>query len=170
MRRQALSAWDIIDAAFEDWHIKAWMLWFAEGTMQPAERPSTGTLAYSFVAGRQRNGWAIPKGGSGSLPQALRRIIEAHGGCILTNKPVSRLILEGGRCVGVETESDEQCRARYAVVSTIHSKHLVNMAPPESWGDAFPGLAYKLSRLLSNRGLAWHRVQRLLSRLWNGLG
>ncbi len=62
MRRQALSAWDIIDSAFEDWHVKSWMVWFAEGTVQPAERPGTGLLAYSFVAGRQRNGWAIPKG------------------------------------------------------------------------------------------------------------
>jgi phytoene dehydrogenase-like protein len=137
MRRQALSAWDIIDDVFEDWHVKSWMIWFAEGTLQPAERPGTGTLAYSFVAGRQRNGWAIPKGGSGSLPRALRRIIEAHGGSILTNQPVSRLILEGGRCVGVETESGEQFRARHAVVSTIHVKHLVEMAPAEAWGESF---------------------------------
>lgn len=137
MRRQALSAWEIIDDVFEDWHVKSWMVWFAEGTLQPAERPGTGTLAYSFVAGRQRNGWAIPKGGSGSLPQALRRIIEAHGGSILTNQPVNRLILEGGRCVGVETESGEQFRARHAVVSTIHVKHLVKMAPAKAWGESF---------------------------------
>src|SRR5438132_4800104 len=137
MRRQALSAWDIIDSAFEDWHVKSWMLWFAEGTLQPAERPGTGTLAYSFIAGRQRNGWAIPKGGSWNLPQALRCIIEDHGGTILTNQPVSRLLLEHGRCVGVETESGEQFRARHAVVSSIHVKHLVDMAPPEAWGDAF---------------------------------
>jgi phytoene dehydrogenase-like protein len=125
MRRQALSAWEIIDAAFENEHAKAWMLWFAEATLQPAERPGTGLLAYSFVAGRQRNGWAIPKGGSGTLPKVLARIIEEHGGTILTNKTVSRLILEGGRCVGVEAESGEQFRARNAVVSTIHVK------PPE---------------------------------------
>jgi len=97
----------------------------------------TGTLAYSFVAGRQRNGWAIPRGGSGSLPLALCRIVEAQGGTILTNKPVNRLILEGGRCVGVETESGEQFRARRAVVSSIHVKQLVNMAPAETWGDSF---------------------------------
>ncbi len=137
LRRQALSAWDIIDSSFEDWHVKSWMMWFAEGTLQPAERPGTGLLAYSFVAGRQRNGWAIPKGGSGCLPIALGRIIEAHGGHILTNKPVSSLILEGGRCVGVETESGEQFRARHAVISTLHIKHLVNMAPAEAWGDDF---------------------------------
>ncbi len=137
LRRQALSAWDIIDSSFEDWHVKSWMLWFAEGTLQPAERPGTGLLAYSFVAGRQRNGWSIPKGGSGCLPIALSRIIEANGGHIQTNMPVSRLILEGGRCVGVETESGEQFRARHAVISTIHVKHLVNMAPAEAWGDSF---------------------------------
>ena len=137
MRRQALSAWEIIDAAFEDEHIKAWMLWFAEGTLQPAERPGTGLLAYSFVAGRQRNGWAIPRGGSGTLPQALGQIIEDHGGTILTNMPVNRLILENGRCAGVETESGEEFRARLAVVSTIHVKHLVDMAPEEAWGEAF---------------------------------
>jgi len=39
--------------------------------------------------------------------------------------------------VGVETESGEQFRARHAVVSTIHVKHLVNMAPAEAWGEAF---------------------------------
>ncbi|MEO8972397.1 MAG: NAD(P)/FAD-dependent oxidoreductase, partial [Ktedonobacteraceae bacterium] len=137
MRRQALSAWDIIDSSFEDWHVKSWMVWFAEGTLQPAERPGTGTLAYSFVAGRQRNGWAIPRGGSGTLPKALCRIVEEHGGTILTNQSVNRLIIEGGRCVGVETKSGEQFRARHAVVSSIHVKHLVNMAPPEAWGEAF---------------------------------
>ncbi|HJT56989.1 MAG TPA: NAD(P)/FAD-dependent oxidoreductase [Ktedonobacteraceae bacterium] len=137
MRRQALSAWDIIDAAFEDWHVKSWMLWFAEGTLQPAERAGTGLLAYSFVAGRQRSGWAIPKGGSGKLTSALGRIIEDHGGTVLTNQPVSRLMIENGRCVGVETERGEQFRARHAVVSTIHVKHLVNMAPAEAWGDSF---------------------------------
>src|SRR5256714_13039212 len=135
MRRQALSAWDIIDAAFEDWHVKSWMVWFAEGTLQPAERPGTGTLAYSFVAGRQRNGWTIPKGGSGSLPRALRRLIEDHGGTILTNQPVSRLLLENGRCVGVETGSGEQSPARRAAVSTSPVKHLLTMGRPDAGAD-----------------------------------
>lgn len=137
LRRQALSAWDIIDATFEDWHVKSMMVWFAEGTLQPADRPGTGTLAYSFVAGRQRSGWAIPKGGSGTLPRILGRYIEDHGGAILPNQRVARLMIEGGRCVGVETASGEEFRARRAVISTIHVKHLVDMAPAEAWGEAF---------------------------------
>src|SRR5262249_34387342 len=43
LRRSALSAWDIIENSFEDWHVQAMMLWFAEGTLQPADRPGTGT-------------------------------------------------------------------------------------------------------------------------------
>jgi phytoene dehydrogenase-like protein len=134
LRRQALSAWDIISATFEDWHVQSMMVWFAEGTLQPADRPGTGTLAYSFAAGRQRNGWAIPKGGSGVLPQILGRYVEAHGGTLLTNQQVVRLIVEGGRCVGVETATGEQFRARRAVVSSIHIKQLVDMAPADVWG------------------------------------
>jgi phytoene dehydrogenase-like protein len=137
LRRQALSAWDIIDRTFEDWHVKSMMLWFAEGTLQPGDRPGTGTLAYSFAAGRQRNGWALPKGGSGTLPQILGRYIEAHGGTILCSQPVARLIVEGGRCVGVETTTGEQFRATRAVVSTIHVRHLVAMAPAALWGESF---------------------------------
>lgn len=150
MRRHAMSAWDIIDAAFEDWHTKAWMLWFAEGTLQPAARPGTGTLAYSFVSGRQRNGWAIPRGGSGSLPLALGRIVTDQGGVILTNKPVQQLIVENGRCVGVETADGEQYRARHAVVSTIHIKNLVKMAPEALWGDQF---LYGVETYKAGRGM-----------------
>jgi phytoene dehydrogenase-like protein len=113
------------------------MLWMAAGTVQPFDRPETGLLAYSFVAGRQRNGWSIPKGGSGALPVALARYIEANGGVIQTSKPVNGLMLEGGRCVGVTTEDGSEYRAQRAVISTIHVKHLIEMAPKDLWGDAF---------------------------------
>jgi phytoene dehydrogenase-like protein len=50
---------------------------------------------------------------------------------------VTGLITEGGRCVGVETETGEQYRARVGVVSSIHVKTLVDMAPSDLWGDDF---------------------------------
>jgi phytoene dehydrogenase-like protein len=39
--------------------------------------------------------------------------------------------------MGVATEDGERYLARRAVVSTIHVKHLVDMAPSELWGDDF---------------------------------
>jgi phytoene dehydrogenase-like protein len=138
-RRLAMSAWDVIRLEFEDWHTRAFMLWMAMMTVQPGDRPGTGLLAYSLVYGRQQQSWTLPKGGSAALPLALARLIEEHGGALLTGKRVSGLVLEGERCVGVETEDGETFRARRAVVSTVHVKHLVEMAPAELWGDDFVG-------------------------------
>lgn len=137
LRRQAMSAWEIIEDTFEDDHVRAFLLWMAFMTMQPADRPGTGSLAYSLVFGRQRHSWTLPRGGSGALPAALGRLIESHGGRILTDRRVVRLLIEGGRCRGVVTESGEEHRARRAVLSTIHIKHLIDMAPPEAWDESF---------------------------------
>lgn len=79
----------------------------------------------------------LPKGGSGMLAVALGRYVEAHGGVILRNKPVTQLIIEGGKCVGAECGDGTSYRADKAVVSTTHIKHLVNMAPKSLWGDDF---------------------------------
>jgi phytoene dehydrogenase-like protein len=137
LRRAQMSAWDIIRANFEDWHVRAFMLWMSFMTMQPPDRPGTGLLAYQITYGRQRHSWTLPKGGSAALPRALARLIEDPGGTILTGKPVVRLIVEGGRCAGVETADGEHYRARRGVLSTIHIKHLIAMAPRQAWGDEF---------------------------------
>lgn len=136
-RRMAASAWDVIRAEFEHPKTRAFMLWFAFMTMQPPQRPGSGVLAYSLAFGRQTNSWIIPKGGSGALPDALARVIEAHGGTIITGRRVERLLLEDGRCVGVVDDTGISYRAAKAVLSTIHIKHLVEMAPGDSWGEEF---------------------------------
>ncbi len=136
-RRRLLSAWDVIRHEFESPHVRSFMLWQAFQTLVPVDSPGSGALAYSIVFGRQRRGWTIPRGGSGRLTEALARSIADDGGEVLCDRPVARLLLEGGRCVGVETESGEAFEAREAVVSTIHVKHLVEMAPREAWGEDF---------------------------------
>jgi phytoene dehydrogenase-like protein len=136
-RRLAMSAWEIIRDNFEDDHCRAFMVWMAYQTVEPPEAAMTGRLAYSICAGRQRWSWTTPKGGSGMLTQALSRLIEAHGGVILTNKTITRLILENGKCTGVECSDGASYKAEKAVLSTIHIKHLVDMAPKEAFGEDF---------------------------------
>lgn len=136
-RRNVMSAWEVIRREFESRHMRAFMSWMAFQTAQPLDSPGSGYLAYSLVGGRQRRSWSIPIGGSASLPRALVRAIEAAGGTVRTRTLVSSLIIENGRCVGVETGDGEQYRARRAVVSSIHVKRLVGMAPEEMWGEDF---------------------------------
>jgi phytoene dehydrogenase-like protein len=134
-RRLAMSHWDIIRDNFQDDHCRAFML-ACPWSQQPAQFPVTGRVAYSPFQ-QQRHSRPLPKGGSGKLTEALARFIEAHHGVILTNKPVARLIVEGGKCKGVECGDGSSYRAEKAVLSTVHIKHLVDMAPRELWGEDF---------------------------------
>jgi phytoene dehydrogenase-like protein len=137
LRRAALSAWEVVRHEFASRHVQAFMLWMAFQTAQPVDSAGSGPLAYSIVFGRQRRSWTIPVGGSGELARALVEVIEEGGGEVLCGLRVSGLVLENGRCVGVETDDGALHLAREAVLSTIHVKDLVRMAPAEAWGEEF---------------------------------
>jgi len=134
-RRLAMSVWEIVRDAFENDHCRAFML-ASPWTLQPPLDPFTGRLAY-ITFHQQRQSRPLPKGGSGALTQALVRCIEAHGGVVLTNKWVTELIVENGKCAGVECADGTSYRADKAVVSTVHIKQLVNMAPRDLWPQDF---------------------------------
>jgi len=127
----------VIRREYESRHVQSYMLWQAFQTAQPVDSPGSGLLAYSIVAGRQAQSWTLPLGGSGELPRALVRFLEDHGATILTGRRVTELVLENGRCVGVRDTDGEEYRARHAVVSTIHVKSLVEMAPADAWDADF---------------------------------
>jgi phytoene dehydrogenase-like protein len=137
LRRLSETAWDVISREFGDPHVRAFMLWMAFMTLQPPDNAGTGPLACSLVYGRQQHSWTLPRGGSGALPAALCRLIEDGGGTLLPGRRVTRFVLENGRCAGVETEDGERFPARRAVLSSIHVKHLPDLAPAEAWGEDF---------------------------------
>lgn len=137
LRRLRMTAWDVIRTEFESRHVRAYMCWQALQTAVPLDEPGSGPLAYSIVYGRQKRGWTLPIGGSGKLIDAIVNCLSDHGGQIHCGKRVARLVVENGRCTGVETADGGRYLARKAVVSTIHVKHLVEMAPRELWGEDF---------------------------------
>ena len=136
-RRAILPAWDVIRQEFEERHIQAFVFWQAFMTFVSLDLPGSGTLPYSIISGRQRRSWTIPLGGSGELTRALIEVIESHGGVVLCDREVNRLVIDGDRCAGVETTDGEQFLAREAVVSSIHVKHLLEMAPRDRWDPSF---------------------------------
>lgn len=135
-RRFAMSGYDLVRELFIDQRIRAFHLAVGHFGATPASMPGTGNQAFTAF-GHQIGGRLMPKGGSGVLTQALGRMIEDHGGVILTNMPVSQLIIESDRCVGVECADGSKFYGNKAVVSTIHVKHLIDMAPKGLWGDEF---------------------------------
>jgi len=135
-RRFAMSGYDLVNETFENPYIRSFHLAQGRFSSIPGAHPNTGSQLFSAIR-HQVKGRPMPKGGSGMLPYALSRVIEANGGVIQTNMPVAQLTIEQGRCVGVECLDGTRYRARKSVVSTIHIKHLVKMAPKALWGDDF---------------------------------
>ena len=136
-RRRQLSAVQVVQHEFESRHIQAFLLWMAFQVFQLADEPGSGVLPYAQTFGRQQRSWSIPIGGSGQLTAALTGYLADHGGTVRCGQRVTRLLLEGGRCAGVQTEDGTQYRAGTAVVSTIHVKHLRDMAPADAWPEEF---------------------------------
>ena len=120
-RRRALSAWDIIRHEFTSRYVRAFMLWMAFQTNQAVDVPGSGLLAYSLIYGRQQRSWSILSGGSGRLTDALVGYLERHGGTVLCDKPVTGLLLDQDRCVGVRTADGEEYRAGHR--GDVHHPH-----------------------------------------------
>ena len=136
-RRRQLSAVEVVRHEFTDRHVQAFLLWMAFQVFQPVDTPGSGVLPYQQTFGRQQRSWSIPVGGSGRLTAALTGYLADHGGTVLCDRRVTRLLLEDGRCTGVETAGGERYRAGTAVLSTIHAVHLRDMAPADAWPEEF---------------------------------
>jgi len=135
-RRFAMSGYDLVNKTFENHYIRCFHLAQGRFSSIPGGHPGTGSQLFTAIR-HQVKGRPMPKGGSGMLPIALGRVIEANGGVIQTNMPVEQLMIEKDKCVGVECADGTRYRARMSVISTIHIKHLVKMAPRKLWGEDF---------------------------------
>ena len=135
-RRMAMSGYDLVCDLYESDYMRRANLVCGHFGSVPGSEPNTGSQAFALVT-QQLSGRVIPKGGSGTLAVALGKFIEAHNGVVLTNMPVTRLVIENNRCVGVECMDGSSHRAEKGVISTIHVKNLVNMAARELWGEEF---------------------------------
>ena len=137
LRRQSMSAKDVILREFESKHVRAFMGWMSFQTAVPIDQAGTGFLPYQITAPRQARSWSIPKGGSGKLTDALVDYLEKRGVNFYLGKSVSNLVFKDGKCSGVLCDDGDEFLATKGVVSTIHIKHLIDMAPDDYWDESF---------------------------------
>jgi phytoene dehydrogenase-like protein len=124
---RARSAWDVVHERFTHPAVRDLVLWLALATIQDPRRPGTGVLPSSIAAGRLRFGWSTPIGGSGALPAALVRLIEARGGSVACDAAVDHIEVRDGRAVAVRTGDGRRVVARRAVVASSHLAKLPEM-------------------------------------------
>jgi phytoene dehydrogenase-like protein len=61
----------------------------------------------------------IPHGGGAKLAEALVRLIRDHGGVCETGRDVERIVVRGGRAVGVVLAGGDSVEARRAVIANV---------------------------------------------------
>jgi phytoene dehydrogenase-like protein len=92
-----------------------------------------GFFGLFLAALGQRHGFPFPAGGAGEITAALARRAEARGVTIVTGTPVERILVTGGRAVGVEVGGgDVLARDVLAAVGIWELDRLLGRVTPPS--------------------------------------
>jgi phytoene dehydrogenase-like protein len=132
----AMSAGDYLDRWFESAPVKA--VYGFDGVVGNYASPYSGGSGYVLLhhvfgeLNGKKGAWGHALGGMGAITQAMARSALARGAVLRLNTPVRQVLVEGGRAVGVITESGETLRAA-AVISNLNPKLLyLNMFEPRA--------------------------------------
>jgi phytoene dehydrogenase-like protein len=85
---------------------------------------ASGFMTQVIAVAVQDGGMPIPRGGGVRLADALVALIREHGGTCEVGVDVERVLVEGGRAVGVRTATGETVTAARAVVCNVLPRQL----------------------------------------------
>jgi phytoene dehydrogenase-like protein len=116
-RMIALPAQDLMDEFFTDPGLKAALSWDANiGSKLAPRSPNNAVLALLFrMSGDLTDGLPLPRGGAGSLTEALASAAAAAGAELRSDAPVAKVLVEGRKATGVELESGERIEGQKVI-------------------------------------------------------
>jgi phytoene dehydrogenase-like protein len=121
-----MSVTDLLNDWFESDAIKAMLTVNGViGTWAGPDEPGTAYVMLHHSIGDVGDGhlgsWGFQQGGMGAVSDSIRKSAEAFGAEIRTDARVKRIIVRGGRAVGVALEDGTELRAP-VLVTTVHPK------------------------------------------------
>lgn len=111
---------DVVNNYFESDKLKVHLLRFVAETFIHPEEKGCGMGVFGLVGMMHKGRSGIAIGGSGALPEAIIRCLEDHGAELRTDAEVTKVIVEGGRAVGVQLKDGERILAKSCVVGQFH--------------------------------------------------
>ena len=136
-----MSASDFLDQWFETDPLKATMSASGIiGTYQGVKSPGTAYVLLHHYMGEidgAFRAWGIPKGGTGGVSNAIGSAARALGAEIRTEAPVAKVIVKGGRAVGVALESGEEIHADSVLSSLDSSRTFLGLLEPGTLDPSF---------------------------------
>lgn len=106
-----------------------------------------------------RGSTGLPRGGMGAIGESLGRSLRAHGGEILTEARVARILTEGDVVRGVELVDGRTFRSEHVLSNLNARTTLLDLVPPESLprhfrrkvsGKLLRGTAFKVGLALND--------------------
>jgi phytoene dehydrogenase-like protein len=121
-----MSVSDLLDEWFESDPVKGMLTVNGViGTWAGPDSPGTAYVMLHHSIGDVGDGhlgsWGYQEGGMGGVSDACRRAAESFGAEIRTGAKVAKILVRGGRTVGVALENGDELRAP-VVVTTVHPK------------------------------------------------
>ena len=119
-----MSVSDLLDDWFESDEIKGMLAVNGViGTWAGPDEPGTAYVMLHHSIGDVGDGhlgsWGFQQGGMGAVSDSIRRSAESFGAEIRTDARVKKILVRGGRAVGVALENGDELRAP-VVVTTVH--------------------------------------------------
>ncbi len=129
-----MSASDFLDQWFETDPLKATMSASGIiGTYQGVKSPGTAYVLLHHYMGEidgAFRAWGIPKGGTGGISNAIGSAARAVGAEIRMEAPVARILVRGGRAIGVVLESGEEILAETVLSSVDSRRTFIDLLEP----------------------------------------
>ncbi|MCB9763507.1 MAG: NAD(P)/FAD-dependent oxidoreductase [Alphaproteobacteria bacterium] len=133
--QQPLSSF--LDSCTQDPLLRGVMLGQSGDYGVPPSRASV--LMHAGLANHYFRGAWYPKGGGQVIADQLSEVVEAHEGVIVLRQPIERILVEGGRAVGVRTQGgrreSQDVKARVVLSNADLKRTLLELLPPEHLPD-----------------------------------
>ncbi|HEY7840170.1 MAG TPA: NAD(P)/FAD-dependent oxidoreductase, partial [Gammaproteobacteria bacterium] len=123
------SAWDVALEWFEHERVRLHFIRLVSENLIGPEEKGTGIGLFMFLGFMEKYGIGVPVGGSGTLSDALVHCIRDHGGEVMENVSVDRVIVKNGRAAGVHAEDGREFAAKDGVIGALHPHVLRKFVP-----------------------------------------
>jgi len=135
------SARDFLDGWFEDDHVKSAFAFDAVvGNYAGVSTPGSAYVLLHHVFGEvngKLGAWGHAVGGMGAITQAMAKACELQGVEISLEAPVKRVLVDGGKAVGVEIESGEELAAPIVAANVGPALLYRQLIDPSDLGEDF---------------------------------
>lgn len=130
LRKIFSSYGQLVNESFEHPWVKTAILWFAAQSGPTPDVSATADFA-GWQAMIHESGAKHPRGGSGMLTQAMKKLIESKGGRVFGDSETEKILIENGKAVGIRLVNGKEIRGKMVVSNAHVQTTMLKLVGPE---------------------------------------